>query len=204
MEECNTPPCVFSTFFKLYKWYQIAQRIIYGLKKCNWKIQQFHEIQFCSDYRTWVEQVLRWRSQETNSNDQYLSAGPFYEKRRYIHRQFAKFRFVPLIFYRLFRSNDCRVNFSECFFRLLCFTQKIISCMNPLTTIIPHHIPVKRFAMQINWLVSTWWETLVVNGLKYRSLKWIHKYGNFMEKLECVFFSISSYFLHRPKACSWK
>ena len=25
----NTPPCVFFTFFKLYKWYQIAQRITY-------------------------------------------------------------------------------------------------------------------------------------------------------------------------------
>ena len=26
----KTPPWVFFTFFKLYKWYQIAQRIAYG------------------------------------------------------------------------------------------------------------------------------------------------------------------------------
>ena len=25
----NTPPCVFFTFFKLYKWYEIAQRTTY-------------------------------------------------------------------------------------------------------------------------------------------------------------------------------
>ena len=29
----NTPPWVFFMFFKLYKWYQLAQRIIYGLVK---------------------------------------------------------------------------------------------------------------------------------------------------------------------------
>ena len=27
LTEINTPPWVFLTFFKLYKWYQIAQRI---------------------------------------------------------------------------------------------------------------------------------------------------------------------------------
>ena len=33
MEECyfDTPPWVFFTFFNLYKWYQIAERITYGL-----------------------------------------------------------------------------------------------------------------------------------------------------------------------------
>ena len=30
----NTPPYVFFTFFKLYKWYQITQRITNELKKC--------------------------------------------------------------------------------------------------------------------------------------------------------------------------
>ena len=28
---CNTPPWVFYTFFKLYKWYQITQRTTYVL-----------------------------------------------------------------------------------------------------------------------------------------------------------------------------
>ena len=29
----NTPPWVFFTFFKLYKWFQIAQRILYRKKE---------------------------------------------------------------------------------------------------------------------------------------------------------------------------
>ena len=29
--ESNTPPWVFFTFYKLYKWYQIVQRITYNL-----------------------------------------------------------------------------------------------------------------------------------------------------------------------------
>ena len=31
----NTPPRAFSMFFKLYKWYQIAQRIAYELRDFN-------------------------------------------------------------------------------------------------------------------------------------------------------------------------
>ena len=31
----NTPPWVFFTFFKLYKWYQIAQRTTHNLPKSN-------------------------------------------------------------------------------------------------------------------------------------------------------------------------
>ena len=30
----NTPLCVFFTFFKLYKWHQIAQRITYTSNIC--------------------------------------------------------------------------------------------------------------------------------------------------------------------------
>ena len=30
--ESNAPPCVFFTFFKLYKWYQVAQSITNSLK----------------------------------------------------------------------------------------------------------------------------------------------------------------------------
>ena len=33
----NTPPWVFFTFFKLYKWYQIAQRITFGTPKALYK-----------------------------------------------------------------------------------------------------------------------------------------------------------------------
>ena len=33
----NTPPCVFFTFFKLCKWFQIAQRITYALKTSSLK-----------------------------------------------------------------------------------------------------------------------------------------------------------------------
>ena len=47
--------------------------------------------------------------------------------------------------------------------------QKFLSnTINPLTTNVPHHIyiPVNWFPMQINWLVSIRWGTLVVNGLK--------------------------------------
>ena len=41
-----------------------------------------------------------------------------------------------------------------------------LESFNPITTYIPHHIkPVDWKAMQINWLVSIWWRTLVVNGL---------------------------------------
>ena len=34
--KCNTPPWMFSKFFKLYKWYQIAQRITYK-GSLNWE-----------------------------------------------------------------------------------------------------------------------------------------------------------------------
>ena len=36
----NTPPWVFFMFFKLYKWYQIAQRITY--LTANFHDQKFH------------------------------------------------------------------------------------------------------------------------------------------------------------------
>ena len=48
--------------------------------------------------------------------------------------------------------------------------------------IVPHYI--ETFAMQINWLVSIWWRTLVVNGLiqarmvKLRNLKWKKEFGS--------------------------
>ena len=35
----NNPPWVFLTFFKLYKWYQIAQRTTYFM--CNWQLNVF-------------------------------------------------------------------------------------------------------------------------------------------------------------------
>ena len=40
------------------------------------------------------------------------------------------------------------------------------SKLNQLTTIVPHHIETSLFALLINWLISMWWETLDVNGLK--------------------------------------
>ena len=58
--------------------------------------------------------------------------------------------------------------------------QKFLSnTINPLTTNVPHHIiPVNWFPMQINWLVSIRWGTLVVNGLKsflcYHAFFWCH------------------------------
>ena len=43
----NTPPSVFFMFFKLYKWYQIAQSITYEKKNLfQWYIKQFKI--FCS------------------------------------------------------------------------------------------------------------------------------------------------------------
>ena len=39
-----------------------------------------------------------------------------------------------------------------------------------MTTNVPYHTENNWFALQINWLVSTWWGTFVVNGLK-RPLK---------------------------------
>ena len=39
----NTPPWVFFTFFKLYKWYQIAQNITYIHKKHLFLVSVLHE-----------------------------------------------------------------------------------------------------------------------------------------------------------------
>ena len=36
---------------------------------------------------------------------------------------------------------------------------------NSLKTKVPHHMETSQFALQINWLVSIWSGTLVVNGL---------------------------------------
>ena len=49
----NTPPCVFFMFFKLYKWYQIAQRTTYFKFKyvntSTFLLQFFVDIIFLSD-----------------------------------------------------------------------------------------------------------------------------------------------------------
>ena len=37
LTKINNPPWVFLTFFKLNKWYQIAQRITFGEKSLNTK-----------------------------------------------------------------------------------------------------------------------------------------------------------------------
>ena len=39
--ESNTPPWVFFTFFKLYRWYQTAQSIIYA-NVCIWTHNHYH------------------------------------------------------------------------------------------------------------------------------------------------------------------
>ena len=49
----NTPPWVFFTFFKLYKWYQIVQRIRYKLVRP--KIQEFI-LRFCRYHKNVVDE----------------------------------------------------------------------------------------------------------------------------------------------------
>ena len=43
--QSNTPPLVFFTFFKLYKWYQIPQRITFVLLKSYIKELYYHNKQ---------------------------------------------------------------------------------------------------------------------------------------------------------------
>ena len=57
----NIPPWVFFTFFKLYKWYQIAQHITYGL--CNYLFLSL----WCHKFSTYLKmlgQTLKYLKKE--------------------------------------------------------------------------------------------------------------------------------------------
>ena len=53
----NTPPWMFFTFFKLYEWYQIAQRIIISVQKSSSVIPLDHSF---STYAIFSEKLLTY------------------------------------------------------------------------------------------------------------------------------------------------
>ena len=65
----NTPPWVFFTFFKLYKWYQIAQSVTHGLASVKvtlqfWVFSPISNYQFCLKssqrrFQTCISEITR-------------------------------------------------------------------------------------------------------------------------------------------------
>ena len=75
-------PWIFFTFFKLYKWYQIAQRISYFLRRCKVhciKKVKFSIMDFFCKYHQSCNAKLRffgqWWCEKTTSNLNFLFAG---------------------------------------------------------------------------------------------------------------------------------